>query len=331
MMTTLALATALGGAVLGTPLSPQAETTDLSRVFKKGQVYNYQLRSHLQIEQRSDNLDTFIPEDVDINYDFSYKVDEVKPSGFAMITYTRPTLTQILGETADRPPVVEKIPVNFRLAMEISPINEVISLKDLNPPAKEKSLRAHRLNIALAAAPMAPVAQSILQEWAGELQRLALFIGSLDTAMDFNPKLPYEEAKVGESWKRTMSYQPQVIKGEGGRQAVQRLDLEYTYGGIVEVNGKKFHRVTAKMNLDTDAAGYINQQMGTKPEESGVSKIPLKLQSEISFDLDLQNRAPVTSTARTTGGWSLTLYGQSQAVVEEKIKGRVTMKLTSLK
>ncbi len=331
MMTTLALATALGGAVLGTPLSPQAETTDLSRVFKKGQVYNYQLRSHLQIEQRQEDLDTFIPEDVDINYDFNYKVDDVKPSGFALITYNRPTMTQILGENNERGPVTEKIPVNYKLAMEISTINEVISLKDLNPVKAHRIQRSAKLNAAFAAAPMAPAAQGILGEWAGELQRLALFIGSLDSSLDFNPKLPYEETKVGETWKRTMSYQPQVIKGEGDRQAVQRLDMTYTYAGIVEVSGKKYHRVNAKMNLDTDAAGYINQQMRMKPEQSGIGKIPLKLQSEITFDLDLQNRAPVNTLAKTTGGWSLTLHGQSIALVEERIKGRVTMKLASMK
>ncbi len=55
-------------------------------------------------------------------------------------------------------------------------------------------------------------------------------------------------------------------------QAVQRLDYVYSYDGVVDSNGQKVHRVTAKLNLDTDAAPYINSFMGRRPERRVCAK-----------------------------------------------------------
>ncbi len=123
--------------------------------------------------------------------------------------------------------------------------------------------------------------QDIVSQFTGELYRLALFIGSMDSALDFNPKLPFEEVKLGEKWKRTVSYQPQGLKGSKGEHAVQRLDMEYSYAGIVERAGTKYHRVNATLALDTDAALFINQAMGMTANQSGLEKLPMKINSTI--------------------------------------------------
>jgi hypothetical protein len=313
--------------LLSTLIAPQ-ESVELYRKFAVGKTYAYAVRAHMQTESREVGLTTFIPNDTDLNYDFDYKVLEVKNSGLAKVRYNRPTLTEIQGETAERPPLAKTYPVNYKLELELSPVNAVTGIKDLNPSTSSVDQLGYRKSFR---AMSKGERQDIVSEFAGELQRLALFFGDLEGSLDFAPKLPLSEVKVGESWKNTMSYQPMELKGSGGKFEVQRLDMTLTYKGTVDRNGKKFVLINGAMKLDSDAAKYINQMMRMTPSQSGLSKLPLKLDSQIEFLLDPVSLHTVQSTAKTTGGWSLILTGVNEAYQEERIKGKATLTLKSLK
>ncbi len=309
-------------------LSPQAEPVDLSRKFKAGATYSYAVRTHLMAEIRDHETVTFIPTETDINYDFNYTVTELKPSGIATIRYRRPTMDIVEGETAASPAITHREKVNYDLQINLSPVNEITNLKDMG---SGKLHLGSVLKARAAVANAAPFVQDIVSQFSGELYRMALFTGSLDSALDFNPRLPFEPVEVGESWKRTVSYQPGELKGSKGEQAVQRLDMEYTYKGKIQKNGKTFDRISATVNLDTDAALFINQMLGMTSNQSGLAKLPLKMDSVIDFDLDPVTHDTVYASARTTGYWSLNVVGVPHAVREEKLTGKATLQLISVK
>lgn len=316
------ISTLIASAVLA-----QADPVELYRSFEKGKTYSYAVRTHLQTENREQGLSTFIPSDVDINYDFNYKVLDVKNSGIARVHYKRPTMTQIDGETADRGPISTKIPVNYNLEMDVSPVNAITGLKDLSPSASAQGIRPFRkLNL------MSPMArQDIVSDLAGELQRLALFVGSFDSSLDFAPKLPLSEVEVGETWRQTMSYQPMELKGSGGKFEMQRLDMDLKFNGLVDRGGKKVYNIIGTLKLDSDAAIYINQAMRMSANESGLAKLPLKLDTTVDFEIDPKTKATLKATTRTKGGWSIFVTGLNTAVQEEKITGRGTLTLVSVK
>ncbi len=171
-------------------------------------------------QHRLRGLETWIPEDLDLNYDFTTHVEDLKPDGIAVLRYQRPIMHEIEGETADSPPKdnVVKLNMDFRLTM--SPINEVLEMKDLNekatkPPAKDSSslvmLRGARRQVSM---------QEIVGQFVQEMYRLSLFAGSFDSSLDLAPKTPFDAVKVGDSWKRTVGYQPQKLQGKGNKQVM---------------------------------------------------------------------------------------------------------------
>src|SRR5688572_25325461 len=85
----------------------------LERVFAKGEKGTYKVASSLQIETRQMGSDTFMPEDLDINYDFTYEVTEVKGDGIAVLRYKRPSMVEITGETYNSPPKSKVVKSNF--------------------------------------------------------------------------------------------------------------------------------------------------------------------------------------------------------------------------
>ena len=310
----------------------QAAPTELVRTFQKGKTYSFEVKSHLLIEHRELDTTTFIPEEIDINYDFNYLVKELKPGGFAYVVYKRPYITQIEGETAERPPRATKVKVDYNMGLDVSPINAVTNLKDLTPPKPgAKGAGLARLAAVFAERGADEKAQLDIMSFVTSIYQLALGIGSPDSSMDFNPKLPVDEVKVGDTWKKTVSYQPQEIKGSKGQQAVQRLDMTFTYDGMVTVGASKFHRIRAFVALDSDAALFINQLMGTKPEESGLKKMPLKFETTMTFDLDEKTLDTVRAQSSTKGGWSIEVVDSKDPIVEEKLQGKASLKLVSIK
>ncbi|HVL38823.1 MAG TPA: hypothetical protein VM328_05475 [Fimbriimonadaceae bacterium] len=314
-----------------------AKPISLERVFRKGEKAQYEVLSHLQVQSRQRGLDTWIPEDLDINYKFNYEVTALKADGIAEMRYFRPTMTEIAGETFDSPPKTKIEKVNMDLLLTVSPINEVIAMKDMTPPKKPAPVKPPASKTppkkgGWASAMGTEAAQINIGSFVGELYRLSLFIGALDSAMDFSPRLPFEEVKPGDTWKRTVGYSPQRLKDKSGKSAVQRLDYEYTYVGVVESNKQKVHRVTAVLKLDTDAAEFVNQLLEMKPEQSGLKEIRLQLDAKIEYDLDLATKRTLRAIANSTGGMKVIVTRfPDDPIAEEKIVGRTSMRLLSLK
>lgn len=303
---------------LATSLQTSNPYVDISRVFKAGETSKYAVRSRLQMETRQLGQTVFLPSSVRIDYDFTLNVKQMLDEGFAVHIYRRPTMTITEGETASSPPVKNVEQTNINYEMTLSPANEMTNAKALVA------------RWAAASSPAAPAPQdlmSVVGQFTGELQRLALFTGSLDSGMDLSPKLPYDEVRVGDTWKRTVGYSPQRI-ANSDKAAVQRLDYTFTYKGIMEVNGQRIHRVQATMSLDSNAAEFVNQSMGMTPGQSGLEAINLKLDATIDFDLDLNTRKTLRALAVSKGGYDVRVAQvPGRPVIEQKLNGRSQLQL----
>lgn len=303
---------------LGVIAQNQNPYVDISRVFTAGEKCEYQLRSRLNLETREIEDAVFYPSSFRIDYDFNYVVKEMKEEGFALVRYHRPSMTLTEGETAESPPVSRVDKVNWVLDLTLSPANEITGMKTVETAraASPFSLRS---------APQ----QDLINQFTGELQRLALFAGSVDSALDLSPKLPYDEVRVGDTWKRTVGYTPQRLQGSN-RSAVQRLDYEYKYEGLVDVEGVKVHRVTATLKVDTNAAEFINQMYGVPASVTGLEAVNLKLDATITFDLDEKTRHTIRAAAVSTGSYDIRLArNPSVPIVEQKLNGRSNLRLVS--
>lgn len=306
-------------------IAPVAQETDLGRVFKAGEKQEYAVASHLQVETRapSQGLMTFIPEDLDIKYRFTLDVKAIKGDGIADLRYQRPTVTEVQGETTDRGPVTNVEKVNYDMQMQVSPVNEILDVKDLTkkvPPKKGGGRWMTPLG----------VSDSAYQDLGGfvsEVYRLSLFAGSFDSALDFAPKLPLFAVKVGETWKKTVGYSPQSLKGKTGKSAVQRLDYTYTYKGVMTVNNVKVHRIEATLDLKTDLAKFLADSTGLSADETGLKEWPLALKAQIDFDLDLATRNTIRASAKSEGGFKIVATAMPDIPVQEqKIRGETMMR-----
>jgi hypothetical protein len=299
----------------------------LGRVFTPKEKLTYAVRSNMHSETRQRGLQTWIPEDLDINYDFTTHVEALKTDGIAVLRYQRPTMTEIQGETFNRPPVAKKEKVNYDFRLTVSPSNEVLEMKDLTPPKKPvKKTKVVRW--------IGPARQSVLQSIVGqfvsEVYRLSLFVGSFESALDFAPRTPFDAVNVGDTWQRTVGYQPQKLKGKDGKQAVQRLDFTYTYKGLVNGPKGKVHRVEGKLKFNTDLAEFINQTYEVTSDQTGLKSVPLSLESTIVFDLDPKTHHALEANARSDGEFKVVLTDNpDDPAQEEKIHGRTSMRLVS--
>jgi len=315
-------------------VSPQAKEAPVSlgRVFTKNEKLAYDIKSSLHSEHRLRGLSTWIPEDLDLNYAFTTIVEDLKADGIAVVHYQRPTMHEIEGETFSSPPKDNLIKSNLDLRLTVSPINEILEMKDLaEKPAKPTKKGDSELTYSAAAKKQAALG-GILSQFVSEMYRLSLFAGSFEASLDFAPKTPFDPVKVGESWKQTVGYQPQKLKGKGNKQAVQRLDYTFTYKGIVESEGKKVYRVEGILDLKTDLGDFVNQLVGMKPEDTGLKKVPLTMKATIEFDLDMKTRNTILAEATTESGFGLfvTAY-PDEAVQEDKVKAHTTMRLVGQK
>ncbi len=209
---------------------------------------------------------------------------------------------RIIGETADSPPqdIVEKLNLDFRLT--VSPINEILEMKDLNEKPTKPPVNGSSDLLTSAAVLRQGGLGDVLTGSLSEMYRLSLFAGNFDSSLDFAPRTPFDAVKVGDSWKRTVGYQPQKLAGKGNKQAMQRLDYTFTYKGLVDSEGKNVYRVEGTLDLKTDLGDFINQLVGQKPEDTGLSKIPLTMKSTIEFDLDMKTRTTLLAQATTESG-----------------------------
>lgn len=312
--------------ILATAVNPlQAGPIKLTHKFLKGEKDQYEVKSSLQEEIRQMGLETWLPQDLDINYKFTTEILDLQADGFAKMRYLRPNILEITGETAEKGPQTKTDKLDMNLLLTVSPINEIIDLKD-ESPKKKKPGGGEMLFTSAAARRQG----SFVGQFVGEIQRLALFIGPLDSSMDFAPRLPLEDVKVGGTWQRTVGYQPQKLKGKEGKQAVQRLDYTYTYKGLVKSGEKMVYRVTADLNLDTDIGFFFNQMAETSAEESHLKSIPLKLKAAIDYDLDTATMRTVRAVALSEGGFEIVTTDTADPIVEMKLKGKTVMRLIGI-
>ena len=280
----------------------------------------------------------FIPEDLSNKYQYTFDVGEVTGEGFATVDYKRPKLETTEGETVDHPPITKTEDLNEHLILTLSPVNAITNVKDLTPKKPDKpgggggggGLR-EMLAMARANGLSNQVANPVTS-FIQDLYRLAMFIGSPETSLDFGPTLPLLEVEPGDTWNATASYQPQKLQGKKGKMAPQRLDYQYKYVGFVDDNGKKIHRVTATLHFDNDIAPYINDLMGTLPSESGLRGLKLKLDAVMEFDLDYATKNTLAARATSTGSIVIEVTELPETpLIEENLKGRTRLKLVSLK
>ncbi len=318
--------------LIASALLAPIEPVEIYRTFEKGKTYSYSVRTHLQSETREVGRNTFIPSDVDINYDFNYKIIDVKSSGMAKVLYQRPAISQIDGETASSGPITTKVPLNWKMELDLSPVNAVTGMKDLT---KEKKINSVWFKQPVAYRTFSSMTsmerQDIVSQFVSELQRMVLFVGGLDSSLDFAPRLPLGEVEVGEKWRQTMSYQPMEIKGSGGQFEVQRLDMDLVFNGMKDKNGVPYASITGLLKLDTDAAKYINQAMQMTANQSGLAKLPMKLETKIEFELDPKTFTTRRATSSSLGNWSIFIAGFNDPVQEERINGRASIVLNSIK
>jgi hypothetical protein len=310
----------------------QDAPVSLGRVFAKNEKLAYDVKSSLHSEHKMRGLDTWIPEDLDLNYGFTTVVEAMKADGIAVVRYQRPIMHEIEGETFNAPPQDHVIKSNLDLRLTVSPINEILEMKDLAPKTPKPEAESGSELLRFAGGRRQKSTTGILGQFVSEMYRLSLFAGSFESSLDFAPKTPVDPVKVGETWKHTVGYQPQALKGKGNKQAVQRLDYTFTYKGIVESEGKKVYRVEGSLDLKTDLGDFVNQLVGMKPEDTGLKKVPLHMKSTIEFDLDMKTRTTILAQAVTECGFGLyvTAY-PDEAVQEDKVKAHTTMRLVGQK
>jgi hypothetical protein len=296
----------------------------LSRTSTLHEQLAYSVNSHMQVEIRGGEVQTFFPQDVDLTYAFTSDVSELKPGGVAVFHYKRPTMTQTTSESIQGPGGTKVSDVNLDYSVTLSPINEILAEKKLGS-------NLDLFSPGLFGAP-AVRQDSNLSRFIVEIHMLARNLGSLDSSLDFAPKLPVDDVVPGDIWKHTVGYSPQSLASQGGKLAVQRLDYTYTYIGVVQSDGKKVYRVTADLDTSTNLADFYFQATGEDPSGSMLKSLPLNLKSHVDFDLDIKTCETLKAVSSSTGGFSIVLTSHpDQPAEEERFKATTTMLLKSRK
>lgn len=298
-------------------LAVKGEAVSLSRIFERGQKAQFKVESTLQTESRHQGISTWFPDSVEYRYQFSTEVETLKPQGSAKVRYKRPILTKVFAEQFDHPERTNVEKVADDILLDISAANEILDAADVKPSLKVVSnWHTGRDSVTLKAD-----AEDVLKN----LYSLALFTGSLESSIDFNPRLPFEKVRPGDTWKRTASYAPQKLK-HGGDVAVQRLDYTYRYVGRMQSEGKLVDRVTASLHLDSDVASYLNAKGNSDGEASRLGSLPMELTASMDFDLDTKTHQTLRATANSKGNFKVfTIDSPSEPYYEEKITGHTEL------
>lgn len=325
MTSILALATVLYGAPM------QGKTVELARKFTAGEKLSYFARAELTDESRAGSLQVMLPQDEEISYHYTLHVQKVKADGIAEVLYQRPSMKITLGDTAEEAAKSKEEKLNWKIQLDVSPTNNITNQKDLSPPKPKGSGDFRKLPVVQKIMRQGSysdrVAIAMLFEYKDEIQRLAFFVGSLDTGLDIAPKFSFDDVSVGSTWKSTVGYTPQKLKGGGEKQAVQRIDYTYTYMGPMKSSeGKDIIRIQAKTKVETDLIDYARQVVGGSSSSSFLKSVPLGFEATINFDLDPANLHTLKVTANSSGHFEINPKGADQALLEDKFRGKTTIK-----
>lgn len=147
--------------------------------------------------------------------------------------------------------------------------------------------------------------------------------------MDLSPKLPFVDVAPGDTWQQTVSFQPQIKEGQDSF-AVQRLDYDYVYNGLVEHEGQQVHKVTASLNLDTDVAAFIMDVAKLTEDQLGIQRAPLKLDATIEFLLHKDTKHTISAHGRSKGHFAYVLTDlPNEPIIEQEVTGDTKMNLVS--
>jgi hypothetical protein len=314
-------------ALLSSPL--QTGPISLKRTFVTGLKSAYKVDAQLHVERRQRGLKTFLPEDAEIYYGFTTTVLGVT-GGIASVRYERPTFTEAASEAADEQPHKNVEQLDQVDLLQVSPINEILDHKSITKPKKAtEDSGSERIRS------KTKHAQGSIGDFIGpfiqDMERLSLFVGPLDSSMDFAPRLDLQPVKVGDTWKRTVGFQPQKLKYKSGKTEVQRLDITYSYSGPGTLNGKPVLKVHADLNLNTDLGAYLNDLVGLTADDTKIKSIPLKLVSKLDFFLDPKTLQTLKGVCTSEGSFQILTTLVPEPLEEEKLKGSSTLTLMSNK
>ncbi|MCC7101973.1 MAG: hypothetical protein IT206_02705 [Fimbriimonadaceae bacterium] len=323
MLVTAALLTT---ALLGqTTLAPGKTPVLLNRKFVKGEYNAYKMNALLTVEIKEKGLDTFLPSETGYEYGFNTTVNSLDGDGNASMRYDRGPTYRL--DNDEETLAIKKVKESdaFKLDLILTPINQFIEVKEVKPP------KAAKLNVMLAQqASPTTITQILAGQYIMDLYRLSLFVGSLDSAFDFSPKLPDDPVKIGDTWLTTVSYQPQKTSSSG-QTMVQRLDMKYRYDGQVSVNGKKVERVSASLSLDSELTSFINSQYGMSAGDSPIKGLRITFKSDITFDLEPKTFKTLRGQALSSGTVKLDWKGEEGTFAERKWTGESHFALSGTK
>ncbi len=303
-----------------------APAVQMERKFTKGETLHYSVRSLLTVEERELGLNTFLPRDFGLEYDYTMKVNDVDQDGNAKVLYRRPKTISIDGEFADKPEVRAAQPGGgFSLDLRISVINELLGVEEI----KEKPKATGKMLRYMTQEQDQKVTDLLAGQFVGDLMRIALMTGSLDSSMDFAPPLSFKPVKPGSVWKKTVGYTPQKLSTTG-EQGVRRLDYSYTYQGVVESNGKKVHRIVGEVSQDSDIWPFFLQQYGLRIADTPFASLQLTFKGKLEFDLDLKTLHTLRAKAESTGSTKLTLRAGNAAAEEMQFYGENNLTLQKI-
>lgn len=311
--------------------SPPA--VQLKHIYVKGMRSAYSVDANLEIEARAGILATFLPHDLEFKYNFYTNTVGVN-GGVASIRYDRPSITEISGATPDSDPVPHTEVLNLRGLLQLSAINEILDYQDQTPKKGKAAAASDEVGIeirSMSDSPEQERADEFVAPFIQDMERLSVFIGGFDGSLDLEPRFSLDAVKVGDSWKRTVSYQPQKLASKAGKTVNQRLDLTYTYKGSMQSRGHIIQRVHGEIKLDTDLAKYVNDLFDATPERTGLKAIPTKLTIEMDFDLDPKTFQTLYATTKSDGSFKVFGTTGQDAEVEQNIHGTSVMKLLSNK
>lgn len=325
------------GSVAPVAAPPAGAPVTLARKFTLGEKLVYKVGAEIRAQQRGGNLDTFLPENAKFSYGFTTEVRKLKTDGIVEMMYSRPTFTLQEDEDFDSGPKTTVEKVDMKALLTVSPINQILEAEDLTPKQPKSKAEGDGDgdgggNFVLAPESARARQQDQFSQYVMEVHRLALFIGSFDSGMDFNPKLPLDQVKVGDTWKQTVSYEPQKLKGDKeGKQEVQRLDYVFTYKGPMVSQGRQVQRVQASLEFATDLAEFFKQIAPDDDAVKHLTKIPLNFKGTIDFDLDPKTLRTIHADAHSEGGFQLwTTDFPDRAELEENFKGNTTEDLVGV-
>lgn len=298
----------------------QDAPVDLIRTFKAGTKATYVFTSRMQFEHRQVPLETFIPEIATYTSTINTTVEQMKPDGVADIRVKLPDISVKTGETFEKPPQTIVLIKDVNQLLTMSKKNQVLDFEDFTPKPKPKDGGGLLATVGIGVQPP----QDPIVGWMEQLRQLAAFVNFFD----MGPILPNGPVIVGETWKETVGYAPITVRegADKGKNINARIDYEMTYMGKAARNGKNFHHIVGKMIQDTDAAPYLADMMGVKPEASIFKEVRLKLDGKVDYYLDLATLDPVEIQATSNGSIDVEVTAYTGGpVYQERFKSRASL------